>query len=96
MGKVQNNVVISKRMKENKITPIRKSSPFSSEAEIRWGTIPKQIQKNILDNVWCSHCSHQTTLILESAKMERKDLILRGTCKVCGKSVCRVVEPENE
>ena len=35
-------------------------------------------------------------IVLETAEMKGKDLILKGKCQHCGKDVCRVVEPENE
>ena len=82
-------------MNKSKIIPLRQTNLFSLEAVKRWNKIPESIQKKILDNVWCSNCSGSATIILESAKMEQKDLILRGKCRVCGQEVCRVVEPEN-
>ena len=68
--------------------------PFDKEANERWNKIPKLIQVQILDNVWCSGCSAVSNISLESAKMQQRDLILRGKCKACGQEVCRVVEPE--
>jgi hypothetical protein len=35
-------------------------------------------------------------IVLEKAEMRNKELILMGTCKNCGKKICRVVEPEKE
>ena len=82
-------------MNKSKIIPLRQTNLFSLEAGKRWNKIPASIQKNILDNVWCSKCSGSATIILESAKMERHDLILRGKCRACGQEVCRLVEPEH-
>ena len=82
-------------MKKSKIIPRRQTNTFSLEARQRWNTIPESIQKKILDNIWCSKCSGTATIILESAKMERDGLILRGKCIACGQEVCRFVEPEN-
>jgi hypothetical protein len=36
------------------------------------------------------------SIILETANMEQRSLILRGKCKICGHEVCRVIEPEND
>lgn len=58
--------------------------------------IPKEAQARILANVWCGKCIGSVDILLATAEMIDKDLILRGKCKACGKNVCRVVEPENE
>lgn len=68
---------------------------FTPSAAKRWSIIPKWAQEKILANVWCGKCRGAVQIILENAKMKKKDLILRGKCKNCGKDVCRVVEPEN-
>jgi hypothetical protein len=69
--------------------------PFEIKASERWNKISKEVQAKILDNAWCRGCSGARTIILESAKMEQRDLILRGKCKACGQEICRVVEPED-
>ena len=67
---------------------------FTPEAKLRWNKIPEWAQEKILDNVFCTKCIGSVTIILETAEMKDKDLILQGKCKHCGKDVCRVVEPE--
>lgn len=67
---------------------------FTPSAAKRWKRIPKWAQKKILAKVWCGKCLGSVQIVLESAKMRKRDLILRGKCKTCGKNVCRVVEPE--
>jgi hypothetical protein len=81
-------------MNKNKIKPIRESQIFAIEVEKRWNKIPEAMKNRILNTVWCSNCAESTSIILESSKMEQKDLIVRGKCKACGHKVCRVVEPE--
>jgi len=76
--------------------PIHPTDPFAPEAAQRWKTIPHWAQKKILDNVFCGRCVASVSILLETAEMKDKDLILRGKCKSSGKSICRVVEPESE
>jgi len=83
------------RMDKRKVIPLRPVTPFIKEAEKRWSRIPKSAQARTLKNVFCVNCADSVPIILESAKMERDDLILRGKCKVCGHKVCQLVEPEN-
>jgi len=78
------------------IRQIQPEDPFTPEARYRWKKIPEWARKKILDNVFCSKCLSSVTILLETAEMNGKDLILRGKCKQCGKDVCRLVEPENE
>jgi hypothetical protein len=71
-------------------------SHFTPAAAKRWGQIPQEAQARILANVWCGNCARSVEISLETAEIEGKHLILKGKCKVCGKNVCRVVEPKNE
>jgi hypothetical protein len=82
--------------KRNMIRQIQPEDTFTPEARSRWKKIPEWARKKILDNVLCGRCLSSVTILLETAEMIGKDLILRGKCKQCGKEVCRVVEPENE
>jgi hypothetical protein len=75
------------------IMPIQPVDPFTPQAAKRWRKIPKWAQEKILANVFCGKCLGSVTIILEKAEMRNKDLILTGTCKNCGKKICRVVEP---
>jgi len=78
------------------IRPVQPEDPFTPQARRRWEKIPEWARKKILDNVFCSRCLGSVTILLETAKMNGKDLILRGKCKHCGKDICRLVEPEDE
>jgi Domain of unknown function (DUF5679) len=82
-------------MDKRKIIPIRPDDPFTKKARERWDRIPKWAQDKILENVYCVGCRDVVTIVLESAVMEKGDLVLRGKCKICGHEVCRVVEPES-
>ncbi|MBE0448310.1 MAG: hypothetical protein IBX64_09485 [Actinobacteria bacterium] len=70
--------------------------PFSKDAKKRWDKIPKWAQTKILDNVYCGKCMNMVSIVLETAKIQGANLILRGKCKTCGHEVCRLVEPEND
>lgn len=82
------------KMKNKNVIPF-KASLFTADAKKRWDRIPKWAQTGILDSVYCVKCSKSVPIVLETAKMQRDDLILRGKCKICGHEVCRLVEPEN-
>ena len=75
---------------------IQPEDPFTSQALRRWKRMPKWAQKKILDNVFCSKCLGSVPILLETAEMDGKELILRGKCQHCGGDICRVVEPEDE
>jgi len=68
---------------------------FTPAAARRWKRIPREVQEKILANVWCGNCCTAVQIVLETAEIESKVLILKGKCKTCGKDVCRVVEPES-
>ena len=66
------------------IQPIQPEDSFTPEARCRWKRIPEWAQKKIIDNVFCSKCLGSVTIVLKTAEMEGKDLVLRGKCKHCG------------
>jgi hypothetical protein len=70
------------------------SSAFTAKAKILWDSIPLQIQKQLINNVWCSHCSSATTITDFRGDVEEGDLVLTGNCIKCGGSVVRVIENE--
>lgn len=65
---------------------------FTLEAELLWGTVPKEAQGRILANVWCGNCRDSVEIVDFTARVKKGDVVLRGHCRVCGSSVCRVVE----
>jgi len=46
----------------------------------------------LLGNVWCSHCSGETTIINYKGKVAKGNLILEGDCKECRGPVTRFIE----
>ena len=67
---------------------------FSPPAKAFWNKIPPDIQKRLLDNVWCAHCGEMTTITDYSGRIEQGDLILEGFCLRCGNPVTRLIEGE--
>ena len=66
----------------------RPKNQCTPAAAKRWGQIPKEAQGRIMANVWCGNCVGSVDIVLETAEMMDKALILRGKCKACGKTVC--------
>jgi hypothetical protein len=67
---------------------------LTPDARKRWNEVSERSRKDIIESVWCPHCQTGVPMQLRDGKMERRLLVLRGTCKKCGGEVARVVEPE--
>ena len=80
-------------IKEKKTIPFPKLTPAAKK---RWEQIPERVRKDILENVWCSQCRTGVALQLREGGMSGRSLVLRGTCKTCGREAARVVEPAEE
>lgn len=65
---------------------------FTEPARRRWSTIPANIRQRLLSNVWCAHCSGETTIIDVAGRIERGNLLLTGRCARCRGEVARVIE----
>ena len=66
---------------------------FTPAALARWARIPNAGKEAILAEVWCGRCS--TGVLIREARGELHrsgDIILRGSCAICGGAVCRVIE----
>ena len=57
----------------------------------KWNKIPKNMQRKILDNVFCSNC-FVTTIVDYTMSDEEHGIVIKGKCKKCGKDIARVVE----
>lgn len=79
--------------KETKTTPFPRLTPA---AKRRWAQMPEETRRDILANVWCSHCLAGTVIELREGEMVGRSLVLRGTCKKCGGEAARVIEPSEE
>jgi hypothetical protein len=59
----------------------------------KWNSIPEDIRKKLLQNVYCGSCG-VTTITLGYTITEKKNLgiLLNGKCMKCGHEVCRTIE----
>ena len=65
---------------------------FTKPARQRWEFIPTEIRQRLLSNVWCGHCSHETTITNFTGTLTGGDLLLVGKCAECQGDVARVIE----
>jgi hypothetical protein len=65
---------------------------FTNRARLRWESIPADIRKRLLSNVWCGHCNHETTITNFTGTIKGGDLLLVGQCAECRNEVARVIE----
>lgn len=65
---------------------------FSPKASIFWAAIPVEIKQKILANVYCAHCRGAVSIINFTGAVKGGDLVLQGSCAVCGHKVARLVE----
>ena len=65
---------------------------FSPKVSLFWAAIPVEIKQKILANVYCSHCRGAVTIVNFTGAVKGGDLVLRGSCAVCGHEVARLVE----
>jgi hypothetical protein len=65
---------------------------FTEPARQRWESIPADIRQRLLSNVWCGHCSQETTIINFNGTLKGGDLLLVGKCAECHGDVARVIE----
>lgn len=65
---------------------------FTDPARQRWESIPADVRKRLLSNVWCSKCRHESTIINFSGTIRGGDLLLVGHCAECHSDVARVIE----
>ena len=68
---------------------------FSPKASKFWAAIPVEIKQKIIANVYCSHCRGAVTIINFMGAVKGGDLLLQGSCAVCGHVVARLVEGSN-
>ncbi|KMJ56291.1 hypothetical protein AB685_22730 [Bacillus sp. LL01] len=66
-------------------------SVIDFKAAQKWAKIPKDFQKQLIENVFCSKCG-VTTIVNYTLKDGEHGIVLKGTCKTCGSNVARVVE----
>ncbi|GHA63869.1 hypothetical protein GCM10009007_00200 [Formosimonas limnophila] len=67
---------------------------FAPQAAQLWSLLSIDDKRNILENVYCSHCKNVTTMFNASGKAEKGSLILNGQCAVCMNPVGRYIEAD--
>lgn len=82
------NVVTGKFRTQEVIAP----TSFTPQALKFWEAIPGETRQRLLRNVWCAHCSRETTITQFTGRIQRGDLILTGQCNKCQGEVARVIE----
>ncbi len=68
-------------------------SVIDMQAVKKWKKVPEQMQRQIVDNAFCTTC-FVTTIENYTLHDDPQGLVLKGTCKKCGGKVARVVEVE--
>lgn len=84
-------------MAAGKGSDLKMPETFTLEAQEVWQAVPAELQKQVLESVWCPHCHAMTTMIKVTGAMANarsKSLVLRGFCAGCGGNVARVLEGE--
>lgn len=61
------------------------------QAAQKWAKLPKQLQKRLLSNAFCSNCG-ETEIVDYTLHNDEEGVLLKGKCKQCGKDVARLVE----
>ena len=65
---------------------------FTKPPRQRWESIPADVRRRLLSNVWCGHCGHETTITDFSGAIKGGDLLLVGKCTECRGDVARLIE----
>ena len=65
---------------------------FTPQAAILWSAISKENQQRVLKNVFCGKCRTSVEMVQFTGKVEHGNIILEGSCAVCGGKVVRLLE----
>ncbi|MGO4886229.1 hypothetical protein ACJ2A9_00595 [Anaerobacillus sp. MEB173] len=68
-------------------------SVINFNAAKKWNQLPKPVQQQLLDNVFCSSCG-VTTIVDYTLHDDEFGLLLKGKCKTCNGNVARLIEDE--
>lgn len=68
-------------------------SVMDFKAAQKWAKLPRNIQKLLLENVFCSSCG-VTTIVNYTLHDDKFGVLIKGKCKKCSKNVARLVEDE--
>jgi hypothetical protein len=67
-------------------------STWTPEAQRLWEQISADAQHLVLTHVWCPQCGEARRIDLAGGAIIAGDLVLTGTCSVCGHRVARLLE----
>ena len=57
-----------------------------------WAAIPAEVKPKLLANVFCGNCRGAVKIIDFAGTAKGGDLLLNGSCAVCGRAVARLIE----
>lgn len=63
-------------------------------ANEQWLSIPKDIRKMLVENVFCSTCKDAVEIVNYIIVPNKFGIVLQGNCRTCNGPVARVVESE--
>jgi len=65
---------------------------FTPGALKRWDAIDPTMQAELLCSVWCGNCRKAVHILVRSARIDKKDMMLTGRCAQCDYHVARLIE----
>jgi hypothetical protein len=65
---------------------------FTRPAAKLWATVPTEVKKPLLSNVWGGNCSHKGTITDFAGTVVGGDLVLQGLCSKYHGDVVRMIE----
>lgn len=65
---------------------------FTGSAAALWAAVPADAKKQLLSNVWCGKCRHETIISNFTGAVQSGCLLLVGLCSECHGDVARAVE----
>ena len=68
-----------------------KGPDMAKEALELWQSLPADIRRMLLSNVWCGECRKAVTIVDYHAELKGA-VVLQGFCGTCGHKVARVID----
>jgi ribosomal protein S27AE len=65
---------------------------FTPKASKLWTVIPVEFQEKILAKVFCSQCGIGVAITNYKGAVKYGNIILRGSCAICGHEVVRLLD----
>ncbi|WML50004.1 RQC-minor-1 family DNA-binding protein [Neobacillus sp. PS3-34] len=77
---------------EHRPSKPRREDTSTLQAGQKWLTIPENIRKKLVRNVFCGSCVDTVQIEKYMIKETKHGLVLEGQCKTCGGKVARVID----